>query len=157
MEEKKLYYPFDYRHHKVCTVAMYGQLKPMVIVGHLVLRVYYKDSSKKEIDTRHTSDYVMDEVFYETNKVIRELLGDSYNNSRKDLIELSMPELGKQYRIVYNCAEITSPRYDDQVRVLLQRDPTARGVAIIMKRDTTSGLTWLEEEEAEAIAKKLAE
>lgn len=156
MEEKEYIYPFNYRHFKVCTVAMYGQKKPLVVNGHLVMKIYYKDQNKTDIDHRRTSEFTMDEVFFETNKVIRELFGDAYNG-RRELIELSMPELGKEYRIVYNGAEIPSPRYDDQIRVLAQRDPAARGVAIILKRDSSKGIQWLDEEEAEQIAKKLAE
>ena len=72
MAENKLYYPFDYRHHLVYSVALYGNNHPYIIKGHLVLRTYYTDDSKKKIDVAHTSDAVMDTVFFETNKVIRE-------------------------------------------------------------------------------------
>ena len=72
MAENKLYYPFDYRHHLVYSVALYGNNHPYIIKGHLVLRTYYTDDSKKKIDIAHTSDAVMDTVFFETNKVIRE-------------------------------------------------------------------------------------
>lgn len=156
MADQELYYPFVYRYHTVCTVAMYGSNAPVVVKGHLVLRTYYTDKTLRKVDVEHTSEYVMDEVFFETNKVIREQLEDPYNG-RRELIELSMPELGRQYRIIYNGAEIPSPRYDDQVRVLAYRDPGARGVAIIMKRDHNSGLTWLDENEAREIAKMLSE
>ena len=63
------------------------------------MKTYYKDDSKKEVDIQHTSEYFMDELFYETNKVIREMMHDSYNGKR-DLIELSLPELGSEYRII---------------------------------------------------------
>ncbi|MGM9917750.1 MAG: hypothetical protein ACI316_00440, partial [Lactimicrobium massiliense] len=99
-------------------------------------------------------DYVMDTVFYESNKVIREQLDDGYNG-RRELVELSMPDLGREYRIVYNAAEVPSPRYDDAILVLNYRDPSARGVAIILKRDAENGIQWLEESEARTIARKL--
>ena len=79
---------------------------------------------------------------------------DPYNG-RRELVELSMPDLGKQYRIIYNAAELPSPRYDDQIAVLSYRDPGAHGVAIIMKRDAEHGIQWLDEAEAREIARKL--
>lgn len=154
MAQEKLFYPFEYRHHLVYTVALYGNNTPYIIKGHLVLRTYYTDNSKTKVDTAHTSDYVMDTVFFESNKVIREQLGDSYNG-RRELVELSLPELGKQYRIIYNAAEIPSGRYDDQIRLLSYRDPSAHGVAIIMKRDADDGICWLSEPEARQIIRKL--
>ncbi len=154
MAEEKIYYPFNYRHHLVYTIALYGTNVPYIIKGHLVLRTYYIDDAKTKVDVPHTSDYVMDTIFYESNKVIREQLEDAYNG-RRELVELSMPELGKQYRIIYNAAEIPSPRYDDQVAILTYRDPSAHGVAIIMKRDAENGIQWLEETEARQIARKL--
>jgi hypothetical protein len=98
----------------------------------------------------------MDEIFFETNKVLREQMEDPYNG-RRELIELSMPELGKQYRIIYNGAEVPSPRYDDQLGILSYRDPSARGVAIILKRDKDKGIQWLDENEARFVASKFRE
>lgn len=154
MPEENTYYPFQYRHHMVYTVALYGGNAPYVIKGHLVLRTYYKDSACTQIDIAHTSDYVMDTVFYETNKTIRLQMEDAYSG-RRSLVELSMPDLGKQYRIIYNTAETPSPRYDDSIAVLQLRDPTAHGVAVIMKRNEDGMLTWLDEPEARMIARKL--
>ena len=153
MKEKKLYYPFSYFYHTVCTVAFYGSNNPIVFKGHLVLRTYYTDDEKTEIDIAHTSDYLIDEIFFETNKVIREQMDDPYNG-RRELIELSMPDLGKQYRIIYNAAEIPSPRYDDKLGIISYRDPAARGVAIILKRDKDHGIQWLDEQEARLVAEK---
>ncbi len=145
----KLYYPFSYTHHYAYVVAFYGGRNPIVVKGPLVMKTYYKDDSKKEIDIRHTSAYFMDELFYETNKVIRESMNDSYNGKR-ELIELSLPELGSEYRIIYNSAEERSDRYDDQLSVLTNRDTNARGVAIILKRNDT-GIHYLDEAEARKI------
>lgn len=145
---------FDYFHHTVYTVALYGQESPMVCKGHLVLRTYYKDAGKVSVDYNRTSDYLKDALFYETNKIIRTQYDDPYTNPR-ELIELSLPELGKQYRIIYNAAEIQSPRYDDQLKLLSYRDPEAKGVAIIVRRDPDKGIQWLEEREARTIVAKL--
>ena len=105
MNEQKLIYPFDYLHHRVATVALYGTNNPLVVVGNLVLRTYYTDDTKKNVDIDHTSEYVMDAVFYETNKVIRESLDDPYNGKR-ELVEVPMPQLGQGYCVIYNEAEI---------------------------------------------------
>ncbi len=59
MNEQKLIYPFDYLHHRVATVALYGTNNPLVVVGNLVLRTYYTDDTKKNVDIDHTSEYVM--------------------------------------------------------------------------------------------------
>lgn len=150
-EEKKYYYPFSYITHHVYTVAFYGQNNPMIIKGSLILRTYYKDETKKDVDIKHTSQYYMDEIFYETNKVIRERMNDGYNG-RRELIELSLPEIGNEYRIIYNAAEIPSERYDDKLAILSKRDNDAHGVAIILKRDPSSQIMYLTEEEARQIA-----
>lgn len=154
-EKQKLYYPFEYHIHKVYTVAFYGHENPIVCKGSLILRTYYKDENLTIPDIHHTSDYYIDTIFYETNKVIREQFDDSYNDHR-ELIELSMPELGPEYRIIYNAAQTPSQRYDDQLRILLKRDPSAKGVAIILKRDPKKGIQYLEEQEARMIVSKLS-
>ena len=83
---EKLYYPFAYTHHYAYVVAFYGSNAPTIVKGPLIMKTYYKDDSKKEVDIQHTSEYFMDELFYETNKVIRERMHDSYNGKR-DLID----------------------------------------------------------------------
>jgi hypothetical protein len=138
----------------VYTVALYGSNAPYIIKGHLVLRTYYKDSACTQVDIAHTNDHVMDTVFYESNKTIREQMEDGYNG-RRQLVELSMPALGREYRIIYNAAEIPSHRYDDSIALLSLRDPDAHGVAIIMKRNADNLLCWLDENEARVIARKL--
>ncbi len=154
MDRTALTYPFSYFHHTVFTVAIYGQESPIVCKGHLVLRTYYTDSHKTKVDVNRTSDYLKDALFFETNKIIRMQLEDSYTG-RRELCELSLPELGKQYRIIYNIAEVPSERYDDHLRLLSYRDPHAHGVALIVKRDPDKGIQWLEESEARMIAAKL--
>ncbi len=155
-QEERKYYPFRYLHHYVYTVAFYGQNDPMIVKGPLVLRTYYKDSAKTIPDIKHTSDYYIDEIFYETNKVIRQQMDDGYSGKRS-LMELSMPELGPEYRIIYNAAETPSDRYDDIIRLLATRDDSAHGVAIILRRDANKGIQYLTESEARLIADKLKE
>lgn len=155
MSEESKYYPFLYRHHMVYTVALYGSNAPYIIKGHLVLRTYFKDSACKEVDIPHTNEYVRDTIFYESNKTIRMQMEDSYNG-RRELVEMSMPTLGREYRIIYNTAEIPSRRYDDAIAILSLRDPDAHGVAIIMKRNADDRLCWLDESEARSIVRKLS-
>lgn len=150
MDQVKQYYPFEYRHHQVATIAFYGNHAPIIVKGNLVLRTYYKDEEKTQIDYGHTSNAIMDTIFYETNKVIKEPMDEVYNEKR-ELVELTMNQLGEDYIIVYNGAEEPSDRYDDRLRILLQRDPEARGVAIILKRTKQHGVTWLTHKEAKQI------
>ena len=154
MTEVKINNYFRHFHAQACTVAIYGNNDPVVFKGNLVFRMYYTDAAMSEIDVPRTSAYLRDTMFYETNKVIREQLEDPYNG-RRELIDLSVPELGRQYRIVYNTAEVPSGRYDDQIGLLSIRDPNARGVAILLKQSSETGLTWLDEAEARHIAKVL--
>ncbi len=154
MEQTKVIYPYQYFHHKVYVVAVYGQTRPYVTSGNLVLRTYYKDDKMTQIDYKRTSEYLMDSLFYETNKIIRAQMGDPYSGKRK-LVELSMPELGKEYRVIYNAVEEPSQRFDDRIQILAERDPSARGVAVILKRDPEKGITWLDEAEARKIAERL--
>ena len=154
MNEQKLIYPFDYLHHRVATVALYGTNNPLVVVGNLVLRTYYTDDTKKNVDIDHTSEYVLDAVFYETNKVIRESLDDPYNGKR-ELVEVPMPQLGPGYCVIYNEAEIPSQRHDDFITILGHLEDDPHGVAIIMKRLEDGSLTWLGEKEARKLAAKM--
>ena len=150
MAENKLFYPFNYFYDTVYTIAFYGSNAPMIVKGNLVLRAYFKDDAKTIPDIEHTSAYLMDEIFFETNKVIREKLEDPYNG-RRELVELPFPQLGDEYRIVYNEVEIPSSRYDDLLSILVSRDPYARGVAILLKRGTDGGISWMSEKEARNI------
>jgi hypothetical protein len=154
MADTKLYYSFEYFHDKVYTIAFYGSNAPMMVSGTLVLRAYYKDDAKTIPDIEHTSEFLKDSIFFETNKVIRQQLEDPYNG-RRELVELPFPQLGNEYRIIYNEAEIPSDRYDDLLSVLVSRDPYARGVAIILKRGADGGITWMNEREAREIQNRL--
>lgn len=150
MTENKLFYPFNYFNGTVCTIAIYGSNAPTMVKGNLVLRAYFKDDAKTIPDIEHTSEYLRDEIFYETNKVIREKMEDPYNGKR-ELVELPFPQLGNEYRIIYNEAEIPSERYDDLLTLLVSQDPYARGVAIILKRGSDGGISWMSEREARDI------
>jgi len=156
MPDAKLYYPFNYFYDAVSTVAIYGSNAPIVVKGNLVLRAYFKDDEKKELDIEHTSEYVRDTIFYETNKVLREKLDDPYNGKR-ELCELTIPQIGSEYRIIYNMAEVPSDRYDDLLTIISHRDPYAHGVAIIMKRCEDGSIQYLKEREAHDIVRKLKE
>ena len=153
-EKRSYYYPFDYNIHKVYTVAFYGSQSPIVCKGSLILRTYYTDDTKRNVDIHHTSEHFIDTIFFETNKIIREQFDDPYNDHR-ELIELSMPSIGNEYRIIYNAAQSPSQRYDDALAVLADRDPSARGVAIILRRDPKKGICYLKEQEARTVLEKL--
>ena len=137
------------QNYSICTVALFGDNDPFFFNGHLILKTYYSDNNQTAVDVEKTSHFTADTLFYETNKVIREMMQDSYNGKR-DLIELSLPELGNEYRINYNASEKPSERYDDSLAILSNRDSKAKGVAIILKRDA-KGIHYLNEAEARKI------
>ena len=155
-EKEKIYYPFRYLHHYVWTVAVYGSQQPLTVSGPLVLRTYYRDGARTIVDIRHTADYYIDEIFYETNKVIRENLGDPYSGKR-DLKTTDVPQLPEPYIAVYNAAELPSPRLDDHLSFLSSRDRKARGVAVILKQEEDGSVGYLTEEEAQEIVSALRE
>lgn len=153
-EQEKIYYPFRYLHHYVWTVAVYGSQPPLTVKGPLVLRTYYKDGARTIVDVKHTADYYIDEIFYETNKVIRENLGDPYSG-RRDLRITDIPQLPEPYIAVYNAAEVPSPRLDDHLSILSSRDLKARGVAVILKKEEDGSVHYLTEEEAQDVSSLL--
>lgn len=152
----KTYYPFSYLHHYAYTVGIYGNEKPVVVKGPLVLRTYYRDQAKTIIDVRHTSAYYADELFYETNKALREARGETIN-SRRDLAEIPVPGLDDQYHILYNLAEVPSGAFDDRLAIVSYWDPDAVGVGVIIRHDTDKGIQYLTESEARSIVQKLNE
>ena len=67
-----------------------------------------------------------------------------------------MAGLGDQYRLVYNLKAAPGRNGEDNGLAFLQdKDPNARGLAIILKEDAQHKLTWLEETEARNIIKQL--
>lgn len=153
-KEESTYYPFRYLHHYVWTVAVYGNHEPLTVKGPLVLRTYYKDGARTIVDIRHTASYYIDEIFYETNKVIREDLGDPYSGKRV-LKTTKIPQLPDPFIVVYNTAEIPSPRLDDHLSLLAGEDLKARGVAVILKQEEDGSVTYLNEEEARMVSDRL--
>lgn len=147
MTDSKLYYPFNYFHDAVCTLAIYGGNAPIIVKGNLVLRAYFKDDARTIQDIEHTNEYLIDEIFFETNKVIRQQLDDPYNGKRQ-LREIPFPQLGKEFCLIYNEEEIPSSRYDDSLTSVVSNDPYAVGVAIILKRDELGRIGWMNEREA---------
>ncbi|NCB33126.1 MAG: hypothetical protein EOM64_04485, partial [Erysipelotrichia bacterium] len=58
--------------------------------------------------------------------------------------------LKEQYQLVYN-RKAAPGAEDNRLEFLLEHNPNARGLAIILKKDGKDGLTWLEEPEAREI------
>jgi hypothetical protein len=154
MLKTEIIHPYKYFHHTVSTVAVYGNKPAVVFHGHLVLRTYYVRGQRGMVDQARTSAYVMDEVFYETNKVLREENDDNYG-TRRVLKYVPFPQLGEKYGFVYNTVEVTSPRFDDKLTVLSDIDKNAKGVAIVMKKDHDGNICWLDIDEARLIANVL--
>ncbi|MBW9212062.1 MULTISPECIES: hypothetical protein [Terrabacteria group] len=148
------YTNFQFRHHAVSTVAIYGTNSPTLVSGRLILRHYYKDASCKDVDIPRTNRSILDTIFFETNKLIRIPLEDNYNG-RRVLVSTPIPAFGPQYIIAYNVAEIPSERYDDQLAILAPVDKDAHGVAIILKKNKDGLLEWLDRKEAKDIIEKL--
>jgi hypothetical protein len=156
LEEKSKYYPFRYLHHSVYTVALYGQNNPVICKGLMVLRTYYYDEQKTKIDYEHTSEYYTDELFYETDKILREANHQPYGGKRI-LKEVAMSELGDEYRLIYNNADNEDNTYDEHIPLLHFKAPEATGTAVILKRDAEKGIIYLTEDEAKYVQKVLKE
>ena len=145
---------YSYFHHMVCTVAIYGNDEPHFFNGHLLLRTYYKDSDKTEPDVSKSNAYMIDTLFAETNKSVRRLHRERYDENR-NLVILPLSVLGEPYRIVYNRTARSSVYEDNALKLLRSTDPDARGLAIIMKEKRGGTLNWLSEVEARTIIRTL--
>ncbi len=141
---------FSYFLHTVCTVAIYGNDEPHFFKGRLKLRTYYLDADKMEIDEDKTVRYAVDTLFAETNKTVRQLHKERYDENRSLSVQ-TFSLLGEPYQIVYNRLAASSPYEDNSLKILQSKDPSAKGLAIVMKKDKNGRLTWLSEVEARAI------
>ncbi len=145
---------YSYFHHMVCTVAIYGSDEPHFFNGHLLLRTYYKDSDKTTEDAVKSNAYMLDTLFAETNKSVRRLHRERYDENR-DLVVLPVSLLGEPYRIVYNRLANRSVYEDNSLKLLQGTDPNAKGLAIILKESSDGTLNWLNEVEARTIISTL--
>ncbi|MDO5121954.1 MAG: hypothetical protein Q4D46_07755 [Erysipelotrichaceae bacterium] len=145
---------YSYFHYLVCTVAIYGNDEPHFFKGNLNLRTYYTDSEKTEINDSKTTGYAVDTLFAETNKIVRRLHKERYDENR-DLCIMPFTMLGDPYQIVYNKTAHPSPYEDNSMSFLKEKDPNAKGLAIVMKKDKDGKVSWLSEVEARAIIKTL--
>ena len=145
---------YSYFHHLVCTVALYGDDEPHFFKGHLILRTYYLDADKMTVDEKRTDDYAVDTLFAETNKTVRQFHKERYDENRRLIIQ-TFSLLGEPYQIIYNKLAHSSPYEDNSLKVLQSKDPSAKGLAVIMKKDKDGRLVWLSEVEARAIIETL--
>ena len=141
------------RNYNVFTVALYGSYEPFYFQGHLFLRTYYKDNKKNELDNRKSSDYLIDTLFYETNKVIRSRIGERYDEQRALVIQPSNL-LGEPYCYVFNRMALTTDT-DNTVSLVKDNDAPVRGLVLVVKKVADGEYTWLEKREAREIEKTL--
>ncbi len=151
--EKQFEY-FSYFHHLVSTVAIYGNEEPNFFHGNLILKTFYSDSKKTKINAKQTNDQLIETIFYETNKVVRSLHRERYDENI-ELEILPMSGLGDKYRLLYN-RKAAPGNSDNSLEFLQDHYRDARGLAIILKEDGKDGLTWLEEKEARDMIAKFS-
>ncbi len=145
---------FSAQNYTVCAVALYGSYEPFFFKGHLSLRTYYKDNKRVDIDLKKTSDYFVDTLFYETNKIIRTRERDRYDEQRNLVIQASSL-LGEPYQIVFNRSAAPGAQADNSLAILKDTEPDAKGLALVIKKTGDDQYTWLEEEEARTIENAL--
>jgi hypothetical protein len=113
MIQKTSYYDRQSQH--ICAIAIDGNNAAEIIDGDLIFRKFYKDAAKTQIDIQKTSDYFLDTVFYETNRVLRTPSKEPYSENRDlKLVPLAdiVAKSGKEFQIVYNanrCRRIRLP------------------------------------------------
>lgn len=146
---------YDYQRELICTVAVYGHEAPVFFKGSLILKKYYVNGSKSNVDQSRSEDYMLDTIYYETNKIVRMQKHEPYGDNR-ELVVCPFEILGDPYRIVYNKRTTPSLQYDDALVMLKDKDPDARGVAIVLKQDDKGHLTWLQEEEGRKVEQILS-
>jgi hypothetical protein len=156
MADKETNYAFEHRTYMVHTVAIYGSEAPVICRGPLIMRFYFDDSTKKNLNVNKTADSIMDTIFYETNKIIRLRHDNEFYGTRRILRIVPFPQLGNDYIFVYNSVEEPSEKEDDLITVLGGTDPNAHGLAVILKRSNDGGIEWLSAPEAEEIVRFLS-
>lgn len=139
--------------YRICTVAIYGTEGPFLFDGHLVMKSYYKDGTN-ELDDLKTERYLLSNLFYEVNKVLRMQRKEDYDEPQQ-LRVLTYPLLNDPYRIVYNLQAYPGMEHDNLVDLIQSKDAYARGTCLIMKEQPSGLMTWLTIEEAKAIQESL--
>ena len=134
------------------TVGIYGSFVPLTFKGRLVFKEYNYGNTEEEI--KRTNELFVDTIYYETDKVMRQLAHVQYGDAR-DLVIQPFHLLNDPYRIVYNRKASPSNKHDNTLFFLQNFDPNARGCAIILKEDTNGNLISLTEEEANQISSQL--
>ena len=95
--------PFKQTCSMIHTVAIYGHFVPLTFKGRLVFKEYNDGSTRDEL--MRTNELAVDTIFYETDKVMRQLAKDAFGDAR-DLYVAHFALLKDPYRIVYNRKEI---------------------------------------------------
>lgn len=147
--------PFKNYSTLVTTVALYGQEEPVLFKGRLILREYYTENTKKEIDQKKSNAYALDTIYYETNKVIRANMNEPFDEAR-ELVVRKLAMLEDPYRIVYNANAEPGQTVDNHLTLLNDQDANAHGVALILKEAEDGSLQTLIEAEARAIIRELS-
>lgn len=151
---EKLSNYFNYYREYVCTAALYGGEPADLICGHMILREYFSDRKKTHPNPRMTESFLIETLFYETNKVLRTMHGEPYDEPRS-LAMARLPMLGDPYRIIYNREAWPSSGGNAIALLLQQREIRARGTAMIMRAEPDGSLTWLSEQEARDAVRSL--
>lgn len=144
---------FNYYREYVCTAALYGGEPADLMCGHMILRRYYSDRKKQHPNPRMTEVFLVETLFYETNKVLRTMRGEAFDEPRS-LALARLPMLGDPYRIVYN-REAWPSAEGNGILLLQQRDIRARGTAMVLRMAADGSLTWLSEQEARDAVRSL--
>ncbi|MBP3891343.1 MAG: hypothetical protein J6D29_04145 [Solobacterium sp.] len=145
---------FVINNHQLCLVALYGNYEPFLFNGRLILRTYYSDAAKTTVDEEKTTQYFLDTIFYEANKIIRSRDQDAYDERRTLVVE-ECPLLGNPYYMLYNTTAFPSNKKDNTVSILSEEGKKIRGLVLIVKKVGENQFTWLEEEEARSIQNQI--
>lgn len=139
-------YYYTVENHYVCTLAFYGNDAPDFFHGNLRLRSIYSDEKKTNLNVDKTQEYIVDEIYYQVNKIVRQIREETYDEPR----ELATVDLQDNYVAVYNKNAAYSTHRDNHNALLKEKAPNALGTAIILKKNNNR-LTWLMEDEAKRL------
>jgi hypothetical protein len=157
MIQKTSFYERQSQH--ICAIAIDGNNAAEIIDGDLIFRKFYKDAAKTQVDVQKTSDYFLDTVFYETNRVLRTPSKEPYSENR-DLKQVPLADIvaksGKEFQIVYNANAFALPDSRNKNELLAKAGVHANGLALILKKSDADGFGCLSPEEAQTILKEIA-
>lgn len=144
---------------QVCFIGSEGAAAPEIMRGRLIFRRYYKDASRTQEDKARSNASVMDTVFRETDRLLREQQR-LIDRGGCQVICRPLPQLSAEVPdgVLAVYTPLTSySQPENRNAMLAARGIYADGLAVILAGRDAASCRCLSEEEAEKLLKDLQE